>query len=422
MTPAPRPPDESQRLRVLRRYGVLDTAAEQAFDDLAHLASHICRTPIALISLVDSERTWIKARTGLGGDGWRRELSFCAHAILDPGGVLQIPDALVDSRFATNPFVMDAPWIRFYAGAPLVTPERLAIGTVCVIDTEPRSLTVDQTYALRALARQAIALLELRRVDAERLCGGIVELAERRKVERLKSEFLSVMSHELRTPLTSIRGSLGLLAGGAAGELPPKAQRMLELAGRNTDRLAALINDLLDFERIESAQIPLELATHSLRRLVEQALAANRSHALASGVPVELEADVRDAQVHVDAVRLIQVLGSLLSNAVKFSAPGKAVRVTIHPRAAEVRVSVRDEGPGVPAEFHARVFQRFSQADGSDGRRKGGAGLRLAMSKALIERMQGAIGFESPPGAGATFWIELPVARRETPRDAATRK
>ncbi|MDX1611582.1 MAG: GAF domain-containing protein [Candidatus Thermoplasmatota archaeon] len=167
MLAAPTPVNEDQRLEALRACQVLDSSPEQVYDDLTHLASFICHTPISLISLVDEDRQWFKSKVGIDAETSPREVSFCGHAICDPGRILEIPDATQDPRFADNPFVTEDPNIRFYAGSPLVDADGNALGTLCVIDKKPRKLSQDQLDALDALGRQAVAWLELRRTSHE---------------------------------------------------------------------------------------------------------------------------------------------------------------------------------------------------------------------------------------------------------------
>jgi GAF domain-containing protein len=230
------PENESERIAALRHYRILDTEREVAFDDLAQLASTICAAPIALISLVDTSRQWFKAHVGLEARETSRSGSFCAHA-LHGADVFIVRDALADPRFAANPLVLGEPHIRFYAGAPLTSAQGLNLGTLCVIDRRPRVLDEHQRGALVTLARQVMALLELR-----------IEAGEG---ERLKKDFAATVSHELRTPLTSIHGCLALLAAGVMGELSIDARELVSVAERNSIRLMNMINELLDFERLE---------------------------------------------------------------------------------------------------------------------------------------------------------------------------
>ena len=164
--PAPPYPDEEARLAALRDYGVLDSVAEPVFDDIAFLASYICGTPIAMVSLVDESRQWFKARVGIDVQETSRDVAFCAHAILEPDEILVVRDALEDPRFATNPLVRESPKIRFYAGAPLNSPDGMPLGTLCAMDHVPRVLSAEQGRALGALSREAVVHLELRRAVA----------------------------------------------------------------------------------------------------------------------------------------------------------------------------------------------------------------------------------------------------------------
>jgi PAS domain S-box-containing protein len=261
-----------------------------------------------------------------------------------------------------------------------------------------------------------IAISEMQ-IGSRRLFIGILrDMSARHEVERLKTDFVSTVSHELRTPLTSIAGSLGLLAGGAAGELPDKAARLIEIARLNCERLVRLINDILDLERAESGRLDLRLEPQRLKPVVQHAIDLNRSYVHSFGVSVEL-AEGADPEVLIDRDRVIQVITNILSNAAKFSPHGSVVHVSIDVVGDQARVSVKDQGPGIAPEFRSRLFQRFAQADSSDSRAKGGTGLGLSIAKSIIERLGGTIGFDSTVGRGSTFYITLPV--REVGPDRA---
>jgi len=247
------------------------------------------------------------------------------------------------------------------------------------------------------------------------------DITELKNIDRMKSEFVSTVSHELRTPLTSIRGSLGLIAGGVAGVLPDKAQGLVQIAKDNCERLIRLINDILDSEKIESGKMRFELRTHALKPLLEQALAANEGFAAQHQVTLALDAPDDTLLAIIDSDRFTQVVTNLLSNAVKFSPPQSAVHVRLLRTDGHVRVEVCDHGSGIPEEFRPRMFQKFSQVDSSDARQKGGTGLGLNISRAMIERMGGRMDFSSEAGVGTTFSFELPESQIIAPAAVSTK-
>lgn len=234
------------------------------------------------------------------------------------------------------------------------------------------------------------------------------DIEKLKELERLKADFVSTVSHELRTPLTSMRGALGLLLGGAGGELSPKGRELLRIALTNTDRLIRLINDILDIEKMDAGHVQIRRDRLLLRPLLETTLTGLDGFARESGVRLELH-DVPEVELIGDSDRLIQVFTNLISNAIKFSPRDSAVKVRAVVSGDTVRIGVRDHGPGIPAEFASRIFGRFQQAGGAASRRSGGTGLGLSIAKAISELHGGRIGFENAVGGGSEFYVLLPV-------------
>jgi PAS domain S-box-containing protein len=234
------------------------------------------------------------------------------------------------------------------------------------------------------------------------------DISERKRNDRMQAEFISTVSHELRTPLTSIRGALGLLAGGVLGELPQEAEEFLGIAVSNADRLVRLINDILDMEKMQSDSVELRLKTLSLHQALQKAVTANLGFAAQHQVNLELAEDLPRGDVVADEDRLEQVISNLISNAVKYSPKQGVVSLRLIRKKDTLRVEVCDQGPGIPEEFRSRIFQRFAQADTTTTRQKGGSGLGLSISKAIVEKMHGSIGFELPHAGGTLFYFELP--------------
>jgi PAS domain S-box-containing protein len=234
------------------------------------------------------------------------------------------------------------------------------------------------------------------------------DVTERRAVERMKEEFVSIVSHELRTPLTSIRGSLGLIASGMLGEVPERGQRMLDIAITNSDRLVRLINDILDIEKLDSGGVKMNLQPSNTADLMTQA--AETMRALANESGVSLAVTPAWAQLNVDPDRILQALTNLLSNAIKFSDWGGRVWMSAERHGGEIVFEVHDQGRGIPPHRLETIFERFQQVDASDAREKGGTGLGLSICRSIVEQHGGRIWAESTPGKGSTFRFSLPVS------------
>lgn len=236
----------------------------------------------------------------------------------------------------------------------------------------------------------------------------IVDVTERRRAEQLKDEFVATVSHELRTPLTSITASLALLLTGKVALLSEPASRLVAIAHSNGQRLVRLVNDILDIEKMESGKMVFNLAEVNTLALVEQAIETSRAYANEFGVTIRLDPESVAGEARADPDRLAQVVSNLVSNAIKFSPRGEEVVIAVGKRDGVTRITVRDHGVGIPEEFKARVFSKFAQADGSDSKQKGGSGLGLSIVKQIVDQMGGEVGFESAPGQGTLFFVEMP--------------
>ncbi|MEC8786618.1 MAG: GAF domain-containing protein, partial [Pseudomonadota bacterium] len=336
MKAAPLPQNEDERLAELLSYDVLDTEAEQLFDDLTALASQICETPIALISLIDPNRQWFKSRVGLDAEETSRDIAFCSHAILQ-SDVFEIPNATLDPRFHDNPLVTGAPDIRFYAGAPLITPSGHAIGTLCAIDSKPRKLTETQKASLQTLSKSVVAHLELKRKNREL-----------ERTSQFKSDFLSYVSHEIRTPLNAINTFSQLLQGEAQKlNLPSSFTTPLSHVSQSGERLLEIVNSVLDIKQIEAGKMRVMPRAVNTKDFFTHLFSLTKIRAEDSGIVFSTSIDdaVPDS-LFFDDTKFGQVALNLLSNAVKFTNHGKSVKAQVKYKSGKVIFNVIDQGIG----------------------------------------------------------------------------
>lgn len=400
-TDFPTPDNELQRLAALRRYNILDTLPDHAFDDATKLVSYICGVPIAHISFIDEARQWFKSEIGIGVSEVPREISFCQYTILE-SEMVEINDTFLSDRFKDDPNVTGGFKIRFYAGIPLTTPDGYNIGTLCALDHVSKELNENQRNALSIIAKHVINQLELgtKNIELDRQ----KKIAERTVLA--KDSFLANMSHEIRTPLNAIIGFTDLLAQTELDEVQQDYVDSVQIAGEN---LLLIINDILDLSKIESGNLTIEAAPFNLKKTLKQIY-----NLLKVKVPKDVEfnlfldADMPDNVVG-DQGRLNQILVNLIGNALKFTNEGE---VTVSVKNIEetedsyaLRFSVKDTGIGIPKNKLKTIFERFTQAEDSTTRRFGGTGLGLSIVKQLIELHKAEIHVKSREEVGSEFFF-----------------
>lgn len=419
----PKPHNEAARLKKLYDTGILDTQPEKYFDEITLLAAEFCDVPIALVTLIDSDRQWVKSRVGIEVEETDRNTAFCSYTILG-NDVLEVEDAQKDERFAQNPFVLDDPHIRFYAGAPLTTSTGLNLGSLCVISDKPKGLNPRQKAMLQLLARNVVKGIELheelerrRRVEKElRLAKAAAERAT-----RLKAEFLAAMTHELRTPLNSIIGYSNLLV---SDEHLATQEPLLEGMMVASNTLLGIVNNVLDFSKLEEGKLDLAPEMTNLIAVLHEVELLNKPQVTAKGLDllVNVEKTI-PARIKIDKLRLSQVLNNLVSNAVKFTNEGSitisAELQDIGPDKARIQLSVKDTGIGIAPEKQEAIFDQFSQEDTDTTHRYGGTGLGLSISKNLVSLMGGELALSSHKGKGSTFYFSLNVSYDQTGQTSA---
>lgn len=390
------PTGEAERLEAIRRYDILDTPPDGAFDRITALAARLFQVPIAIVSVVDVDRIWFKSHHGLDLEQVPRDGGLCASAILQDGPWV-INDAPHDPRALTNPLVAGEFGLKFYAGVPLQTADGHNLGTLCVLDFEPRELSVEETGTLEDLAAMVLTELELRLASRR-------AVAEAREREELKDAFMAMVSHELRTPATVIYATAQMLAGDQALLKNARWRDLFPDIIGEAGRLLRLLDDLLVLTRLDQGSLQPDNEPVLLQRVLPKVVEQERRRW--PDRTINFEAARTLPPVSGDQLYVEQVASNLLSNALKYSPADVSVDVTATTVGDEVEVRVRDRGIGLPVEDRERVFGLMVRTEAAAGH-AAGAGIGLYVCRRLLEAMDGRIWVEDAPDKGTVFAFRM---------------
>jgi signal transduction histidine kinase len=398
------PDNEIDRLAALYALGVLDSDPEKDFDDIVALAATVCDAPMSLVNLIDVDRQWVKARIGTDLHEVPRDLSMCAHTVLG-GDLLIVRDTSADPRFADNPAVTEG-GVRFYAGAPLVTTEGYALGTLCVVDTRPRDLSVEQHQALRALARQVTSQLEMRRY-AMALSNTTARLQE---LERRKDDLAHLVGGELKPTLRLMRSYLDQL-----GHTGYHDAEMADLVGRATAAHVRGLRDLLDhLTTMADAGLgtdSLHMRQIDLTRLTQRAIEAVRPIAATKQIWILNQAGGPALPIIADPVRLEQVIMHLLFAAVKYTPSGGRVRIGTE---IESGPAVRLDDMDLPGGLRPELFPHLYYGTIANPSDVPGPDRGLAVAKRILDAHHATVALSDRPGDGTSLHVVFPFAERES--------
>lgn len=396
------PENEKERLDALQSYQILDTLPESSFDSITSLAAFICNTPISLVSLIDKGRQWFKSKKGLDVSETPREHAFCAHAINNPTEIMIVEDSLVDERFAHNPLVKGEPYIRFYAGAPLVTNEGFPLGTLCIIDSKPRHLDERQLKALSDLASQVMIQLQLRKKLIE-----MEELKLKLEKQFYESErFAHLVSHDIKAPLRGIAALAEFTLNDSGNNLTAEVSDHLMQMRDRANKTIGLVEGILKHSLSTNYEVNSEWI--NARLLL-------RDVAELSAIPADVvfSSETTITELYSDRVILIQILINLINNAVKYGvSPNQKIQIRIKQSLNEWKIEIKDNGPGISAEHQMRIFEMFQTLGKTDRFGNKGTGIGLSTVKTLVQLLHGKIELKSGAQKGCLFTVILPRVKR----------
>lgn len=381
-------PNEPERLEALRSYGILDTPIEPAFDDITRIASFVCQTPVALVSLVDEGRQWFKSERGFGKRETPIDQSICGHALLEQN-FLEIPDTLADARTIDNPLVTGPHKLRFYAGALLRTPDGLPLGTVCVLDDKPRQLTQEQRDILSALARQVMSQMELRRA-----------LAISDRLQRNVSRLMAVAGHDLKQPLQVMVMAIDRVRGKLSDT---RDQERLGHAINAGMRIAEELDQLAEMSALQTGDGIPRPTIFPVADLFRSIANTWQMHADAKGV--RLVVSPCSARIVSDPTMLRAIVGNLVGNAIKYTERGRVLIGCRH-HGHTLSIEILDTGKGIATDQQSAIFNAFHQINPDSE----GLGLGLSIVRRTAEALGHKIELKSDFGSGTHFSVRVPLA------------
>jgi signal transduction histidine kinase len=393
------PQNEKERLRILNSYKILDTLPEEDYDAIAKIASGICNTPIALISLVDKDRQWFKSAKGIDAKQTPRELAFCAHSILHPDELFIINDATKDERFYDNPLTTENPNVIFYAGAPLNTSEGHAIGTLCVIDNKPNELNENQKDALKLLAKQVVSLLELRKrnLELEKTNNKIVNLNEQ------LNDFAYRLTHDLKSPISGVNFLVDVLKQDYVKLFKETgAEEYINLISNRMNYMGTLIDEILEYTKVNTENIVYE--TFNLKSILDSIIGN-----IDFEDKIYLNSDDLDFTIKSSKIGFVQIFQNLISNSRKYTDEDIVkLEVDFSKDKQYYHFIYRDNGPGIEEKYWDKVFNMFETLNNYNNEN---TGIGLATVKSIIKRLGGKIYIKNREDSkkGVSFHISISI-------------
>ena len=395
------PQNEIKRLEELKKYSILDTMPEKEYDEITALASYICQTPISLISLIDDDRQWFKSRHGLEAESTPRKVAFCAHAINHKDELMIVPDSRDDKRFHDNPLVTGAPNVVFYAGIPLVSSEGFPVGTLCVIDHEPKELDDAQQKALITLSNQVIELFEARKKTMELN----IKLYELEIQNEALDNFARIAAHDIKSPLNNIIQLSALFKAMYKDAVDPKAIQVLDVISNSSSKLTGLIDGILEYSR-NTKLLSTDKSEVKVYQTISE-LIDNSFHQFKKYTQFNLDID-EELSIFSNKTAFQQIIINLISNGIKYNDHEEVIiNISAKEENGFFQFNVIDNGKGIQEEEIEKVFDIFQTTSNKDKSGSYGTGIGLATVKSIVEGLGGKIAVSSKVGIGSNFEFSI---------------